>query len=1110
MFDVMLDAAIKHAGAEPIAEIVYTVLLRQLDYPEDFTLAELEIGLEGEGKLPAFEQAIHDRYAEELGLQEHTPHEVWRNVRKRARSINRASYALYDMDPNTNPTPDSYLIAARNREPDVSVRLVVERAYDLMARRRPKAGLVLIIDEVGQYVGRTSDKIENLRALVEQFGQVGRNRVRAGLAPAPAWLVVTSQEKLDEVVAALDSRRVELAKLQDRFRYQVDLAPADIKTVATKRVLGKTKEGEKILGELFAVNEGQINTHVRLDQTARRAAVKPDEFVQYYPYLPHFIDLSIDIVSGIRLQPGAPKHIGGSNRTIIKQAYEMLVSDRTDLADKPVGNLVTLDLIYELVEGNLSTEKRRDIDDIRNRFGQDSWAEKTAKAIALLEFVRDLPRSVENLAALLFPRLGEPSVKKHVGDALKQLEEHQYIRKADDGYKLQTQQEKSWETDRTSIDPSPRERGQILREAIHDVAEAEIRPYRHSGTRTFRAGITVDRSAIGINGEIPVDIQTADDSADAGDIRGELIRESRESANKDKIYWIVTLNNAVNDLLIDHVRSGKMIARYEQIRANGSMNTQDSALLADEKQRLIDIERKLQRAVASAIASGEVLFRGLDRHVSEFGDSLGSAMNGVLSWTIPELYPKLELGAHAVKGDEAEAILKAANLNALPQIFYSPPNGLGLVTTDASGRGAINENAEIALEVLNYLKSETSYGNKVTGRMLQDKFTGLGYGWDADVLRVVLAALLRGGAIEVTYQGRRYRNHLDPLVRPPFTSVQAFRSASFAPREKISLQTLIEAIKKLEQLVGEEVDVEEDAIASRLKTFAQQEIAAIDPIEAKIVANRLPASEKLTEYRDTLRTIIEAPSDDCVRILAGEGQTLLDEREHARSIREALSDASLSAILRGRDVLRQLWPELQRRNPDSEEAEAARKLDELFQDDSLYAHRDEVVTLAAIIRDRYEQLYAGLHRGRAGLYAVAIDEIAHRTEWQLLIPSNDAPADDKRIAQEQREAILADLRSRTCDADQIDPASYRCAACHTGLGQLESDLNAVGGLRQRAIEQLWQTVEPEPADVPARRVRVTDLARGPISTEEELQDFINRLRDEVVSLLSTGGRVILE
>src|SRR5207247_5005574 len=39
---------------ERIAELMYTVLLRELGYSEDFDIAELEIELEAEGKLPQF------------------------------------------------------------------------------------------------------------------------------------------------------------------------------------------------------------------------------------------------------------------------------------------------------------------------------------------------------------------------------------------------------------------------------------------------------------------------------------------------------------------------------------------------------------------------------------------------------------------------------------------------------------------------------------------------------------------------------------------------------------------------------------------------------------------------------------------------------------------------------------------------------------------------------------------------------------------------------------------------------------------------------------------------------------------------------------------------
>ena len=289
----------------------------------------------------------------------------------------------------------------------------MERTFELMRRRRSGKTLVFVIDEVGQHVARSGDKIEDLRATVEEFGKVGKNLLKARKIIAPCWIVVTSQEKLDEVVAAIDSRRVDLAKLQDRFRHRVDLAPSDIREVATKRVLAKKPEAEPVLRKLYGDNQGSINAALRLERTSRRTDISEDDFVQFYPYPPHYIDLCIGIMSGIRLQPGAPRHYGGSNRTIIKQAYEMLVSDRTALAKKSIGTLVKLDKVFELVEGNLSNEKRTDIYEVGQRFKGEPedqfWCLRVVTVICLLEFVRDLPRTEANIAAFLVDEVGKPA-----------------------------------------------------------------------------------------------------------------------------------------------------------------------------------------------------------------------------------------------------------------------------------------------------------------------------------------------------------------------------------------------------------------------------------------------------------------------------------------------------------------------------------------------------------------------------------------------------------------------------------------------------------------------------------------------------------------------------
>ena len=89
----------------------------------------------------------------------------------------------------------------------------------------------------------------------------------------------------------------------------------------------------------------------------------------------------------------------------------MLVSDKVNLADKPVGILVSLDKIYDLVEGNLSTEKRKDISDIEKDFPSKPFYVKVAKAICLLEFTKKVSRSQQNIAAVLYDDIKSESIQ---------------------------------------------------------------------------------------------------------------------------------------------------------------------------------------------------------------------------------------------------------------------------------------------------------------------------------------------------------------------------------------------------------------------------------------------------------------------------------------------------------------------------------------------------------------------------------------------------------------------------------------------------------------------------------------------------------------------------
>ena len=970
---------------ERIAELMYTVLLRELDYAEDFDIAELEIELETEGRLDGFIAACKTLHKQD-----------WRMVRKGAQKLSRASAVLHHLDPKTYPSADSWAHSQRNREAAVTVSRVVERTFELWGRRRTGQALVFIIDEVGQHVARSGDKIEDLRATVEEFGKVGKNLLKKRKIAAPCWVVVTSQEKLDEVVSALgDDRRIDLAKLQDRFRHRVDLAPSDIREVATKRVLAKKPQAEPPLKKLFAENQGALNAALRLERTARRTDINETDFVQFYPYPPHYIDLCIGIMSGIRLQPGAPRHYGGSNRTIIKQAYEMLVSDRTAFAKKPIGSLVTLDKVFELVEGNLSNEKRTDIHDIAQRFKGDAedqgWASRVAKVICLLEFIRDLPRTEANLAAFLVDEVGKPAPLKEVQAAVRRLEDAKFIRNTEDGWKLQTAQEKTWTNERgTHLEPKPRERNDLTRQALQQIFdEPEFKTYRYQNYRSFRIGISVEGSQLGDEGDLPLHLSIADDADDFTRKLVEVREESRQKSHENDLYWVFATTPEIDELVAQLHASRKMVEKYDQLRAQNKITTDEAICLQDEKNAVLGFQNRLRDKLTEAMEHGTGLFRGVQKDAAGFGKGLGEILKKLFAHAVPFLYPKLEMGARPLKGDEAEQILKAADLKALPSVFYAGDSGLGLVVKDGA-KNVICTTAEVAKEVLEYLKSEHSYGNKDSrmGKALERHFVSSPYGWEQDMVRLVLATLFRAGEVEVTYQGNRFANYQDPVSRTPFTKTPAFRSSLFSPRQSVGLKTLTQAVQQLEDITGEEVDVEEGAIAAAFKKVAAEELEKLHPLKALAEANRLPVLSLLGEYHQTLVGIQGSASDDCVRILTETGAIFGEAREKVRKLREALTDKALRVLRQARTATEQVWPRLSAHGPAPEVGQCVEDLKGLLASEQFAESLDTIAAKTGTVLGAYGQAYLTLFDRRSESYRKAVDEIRNRPEWGPLAQTN--------------------------------------------------------------------------------------------------------------------------
>ena len=1093
MFDVQKDKAGGAPGTLSISPFVYRVLLRHLGYAEDFDLAELEISLEGEDKLAEFVQIYNRQYAHGNLRDEWTA-----RGRKGAEAWNRAGVVLHEMDPRTYPAAESFAQQILQDRVEVTPKLLVERSFELMERRRPGKALTFIIDEVGQYVAYSQERLEDLRAVVETFGMEGRNRARARKVPAPTWFIVTAQERLEEVTSAIgDDRRVLLAKVQDRFPVRIDLSPSDVREVAARRVLSKTPTGAQQLSALYQASEGQLNAACKLERTARSSSVSEEAFVDFYPYLPHYIDLSIDIMSGIRLQPGAMRHVGGSNRTIIGQVYQMLVNPRTNYGHQKLGALVSLDRLYDLIEGQVGSAKQKDVADITERFhgdpNDDGWASRVAKVVALLEFVRDLPRTEANIAALLTSQVGQPAPQSQVQAALERLEASDFLRNTDQGYKLQTAQEKSWEQEKRGFQPRPRDRNEIERDLLSDIfSEPSMKTYRHKGLRTFSVGTSVDGTRITAEGQIPLFVLVADDEAQLAAKLKEAIPASRTGQNE--VRWVFTITPEIDAMVASYHASGQMIAKYQQIQSQNKISNDEATSLAAERSEYNRLKSRLRDKVSEALAHGRGVFRGVTKDASDLGNTTPEIFRALYEWVVPDMYPKLEMGARSLTGRESEELLKATNLQGLSPIFYGGGAGLNLIVQEGP-RYVVNNSAPVAKEILNHLAHEHSYGNRVTGKTLEQHFGGFEYGWEIDILKVVLAALLRAGSIEMTHQGIRHRDAQDAQSRTPFASNPAFRAASFAPREPIELKTLVAAANHLEHLIGKEVDdVEESAIAAVFKALAAEEMTLLYPVIAEANAHRLPGTDILDEYQRALQEVLSAASDDAVRILAGEGSSFRAMGETVREIREAVTPDNLQAITRARSVTNEIWPWLQGRAESEQIEEQAKEVAELLGSPEIYHHLARLAALTKVVEDQYRRIYESRHLERAAAFAQATEEIKGHPELG-------------QISDDTVDGVLLPLTSRECGPLDLPRGSSSCNICHGTMKEMETDLLALPGLKAQVLARIEELIT---LDQPIERVRLASFFDGALDSTEAVDAAVDRLRLHLRKLVGANVRVVVE
>lgn len=1014
---------------------VYRGLLKRLGYSSNELLAELEITLEAEGRLQAFETAV----------LEATDGRPWAQVRDVALAKNYASRALHLIDSATFPSADSWAKAAA--APNIDHNWLANRALELLARRGDGAKrLVFVVDEVGQYVARSIQRMFDLQGLAEAFQK----------KRGPLWLVVTSQERLSDVVDSLESRQVEYARVQDRFPLRVDLLPSDIHEVTSRRVLDKTDAGRSLVSDALAAHRNQFNAHVRLESPTRAADIAEDEFVRLYPLVPYQVQLLIDAVSARRAQGGGSPMLGGSNRTIIKLAQQLVIDPNHGLGDGDVGALITLDRAARLLEEAIPTSWRHEIEQVADKYGDGATEAQVMRAVALCSDVPALPLTEPNLAVLLHDRIGGESRRGEVADALGRLVIDDRLRVGDDGYHIQSPEQKDWEKSRRGKEPRPadaiRIRKALLRQALAGLSV--------TNGRSFKVELWVEGEKLA-DGDVPLHIEEAD-STRCDQLRG----QSREDTAKNRVSWVYSLSDDAYQAIVEWYRSDEMI----KTKDTPSKTAAEVELLGEERQRLGRIERQLTDRLARDLTSGQVIFRG--KMDDAPAGSLTQSAQKLMTERISEIYDRLDGFAAQLSTKDVMTVLRTDDLGTVSEALTE--SGIGLVRLTPQGHRFATDSGPLD-DLLRVVKSEMSFGHAVTGALLASKLAAPPRGAPIEVAQALAAAALRAGLLEVTYQGSRIGDPSDHRLDRVFGKISDFRGSSFAPPTAgPDVETRVQLATNLGKLTGTRPAIDPTGLAAALRQFFAADREACSKIGAGLMGADLPVPDSVTRLQNIVASFPQASDADVIATAAGAWVDLVADHETVCKLVETLDD-DLPLVRAARAEIRAGSEGLE---PDV--TAAARELADLLATGNLLSHRGEIKQLTTTVQDARRHaatdaaadITSKLDHARAAIRARFAEMDSGKVDEAL------RPLEQLAPPGEPTTVPLGDLLAR---AELVESRAANTA-------RVLEELQAAGNLA-------W--------------IQVMDLVSEPITSEEELDVALVRIRQAVVIELAEGKQVRL-
>ena len=938
--------------------------------------------------------------------------------------------------------------------------------------------IVFLVDEVGQFIGKNTQLMLNLQTITEELGIRCKGR---------AWVIVTSQEDIDATLGEANQARTnDFSKITGRFHTRLSLSSSNTDEVISQRLLKKTPEAQAALAAVWNTKGDIINNQLSFADhaVAFRRFKDADDYAAHYPFAPYQFQLLQKVFESIRKVGATGRHLARGERSMLDAFQTAAVGN----GDKDIDAFVPLYDFYPSIESFLDSSVKRAIDQAGENPALEKWDIKLLRALFLIRYADAVKASVDNLATLCLDRVDADklALKRHIQESLSRLERQNLVSRNGDLWFFLTNEERDVSLEIKSVDISSTEVSRLVSELVFDEVLSGQTKVRHRDTKT---DYEFNRLLDGVpwrqaNQQLTLEVL----SPFGGDYElmteAKCIGRSGEGAGR-------TILRMANDARVDvELRTYVQIEKYISGPKTDAATPSLKRILLDRKDENRERKTRILAQLSDLLTKGDYYALGQKLTLKPQGPSV--ILDEALNYLVSNTYSKL--GYIKVRQADPAAEIRA--------VLSSDTHGQYKIALDGE------DGNTLAIGEMRQYLTVAAGASRVLLSDVVDRFAGAPWGWRPELETVLLIArLFMAGEIKLVMEG----SDLDAKsAAEPLTKAARFKQVSILKRKTADAGTRTKARDLHREIFSLQPPEDEDGLVAAFRDNLGQRKAALERAKLKAEQKHYPGAAEVAKALQLIdrQMAIRDPFEFLNAMLSSRGDWL----DLAEDTHDVLSFYKTQAPVWARmlDGLASFVDNREALLKDATSAQPLADLEALRANPNPYSQVNRIEGFLAAVEKVNESL-AGERREKALLSIDAkIMEATQALDYAQAEPSvrNEA----LRPMQELK-AQLAGLVSiprimflQQRAGELLDEAMDKIAAAIAAAAKAKAACKPAPAPSPGGAP----TPPPPPASPaakPIRVVRTADLnAKTYLETEQDVDDYVAKLRAELISAIAAGHR----